>query len=201
MRTRRIDSLAAVLAALALALVAAPASAIDLPTVMSLLAQHKSGEARFSEERTVTGFDSPMYASGKLTFAAPDRFARYTLEPRRESLEVQGNHVVMTRGDRTRSFTLDAMPEVGVLVDAVRGTLNGDAKSLQKHFHVEVSGEAAKWVLQLEPLDERLAAQLPSIQIVGQAADIRSIELRLAGGDRSLMLIEPLAAVKPSVSR
>jgi outer membrane lipoprotein-sorting protein len=201
MRTKPLDRALGALVAFVLATAAASAWAIDLPAVMSLLAQHKSGEARFSEERTVTGLDGPLYASGKLSFAAPDRFARYTLEPRPESIEVEGNHIVMTRGSRTRSLTLDAVPELGALVDAMRGTLNGDAKSLQKHFRVQVSGAAAKWILLLKPLDTRLATEVPSIEIVGSAADIRSIELRLAGGDRSLMLIEPLAPVKAAASR
>jgi hypothetical protein len=47
-------------------------------------------------------------------------------------------------------------------------------------------------VLRLLPLDERLARQVRQIELVGQAADLRSIELQLTGGDRSLMLMEPL---------
>ena len=178
-----------------------PAFAIDLPSVMSLLAQRKSGEARFTEERTVSSLDSPLRSSGTLTFQAPDRFARFTLEPRAESMEVQGNNIVLKRGSRTRQLTLDSVPELGALVEAIRGTLNGDGNALQKQFKIGVSGERAKWVLQMQPLDARLAAQVQAIEIVGQEADIRSIDLRLAGGDRSLMLVEPLAAPRPAPAR
>ena len=92
---RRIDPPAVrlrrpVLAALFVAVIAAVRSAaaagFDLPALMALLAQRKSGEARFTEERWVTGFDSPLRASGTLSFTAPDRFARHTLEPRAEEL-------------------------------------------------------------------------------------------------------------------
>lgn len=187
--------------ALACALPGGPAAAIDLPAVMSLLAQRKSGEARFTEERTVSTLDSPLRSSGTLTFQAPDRFARFTLEPRSESMEVQGNSVVLKRGSRTRQLALDAVPEMGALVDAMRGTLNGDGAALQKHFRIGVSGERTKWVLLMQPLDARLATQVQSIEITGQEADIRSIDLRLAGGDRSLMLVEPLAAAKATAPR
>ncbi len=177
--------------ALALLAVMSPAWAIDLGGVMALLAQRKSGEAHFTEERTVSSLDSPLRSSGRLTFSAPDSFARYTLEPRAESMEVQGNNLVLKRGSRTRQLALDAVPELSALVDALRGTLNGDAAALQKHFSTEVSGTNAKWVLLLTPLDSRLAAQVKALEIVGQGPDLRSIDLRLAGGDRSLMLIDP----------
>ena len=67
---------------LALVMTAVPAwAAFDLPALAAVLAQRKSGETRFTEERFVSGFDSPLRASGTLSFTAPDRFARYTVEP------------------------------------------------------------------------------------------------------------------------
>ncbi len=178
---------------LALACTAAPAwAAFDLAALMAQLAQRKGGEARFTEERTVTTLDATLRASGRLTFQAPDRFARYTEEPRAESMEVQGNNVVLKRGTRTRQMVLDAIPELAALADAMRGTLNGDAAALQRHFRAEVSGAPARWVLTLTPTDSRLARSVEQLQIAGLGPDVRSIDLRLAGGDRSLMLVEPL---------
>lgn len=177
------------------ALPAAPAFGFDLPAVMALLAQRKSGQARFTEERVVTGFDSPLRSSGLLSFQAPDRFTRQTLEPRAETMEVAGNQLVLQRGGRTRTMALDAVPELAALADALRGTLSGDATLLRRHFRIELTGTAAKWVIALAPLDTRLADQVSGIEIVGQNGDLRSVELRLRGGDRSLMLIEPLKAL------
>jgi len=185
---------AATLLALLSLFTAVPAWALDLDGLMALLSQRKSGEARFTEERTVSTLDSPLRASGTLTFTAPDRFARYTLEPRPESMEVQGNSVVLKRGNRTRQLALDAVPELAALADAMRGTLSGDAQALRKHFRTEVSGGPTKWVLTLTPVDAQLAGSVRQLEIAGQGADLRSIDLRLAGGDRSLMLVEPLNA-------
>lgn len=201
MKTARPDLLRRALArgaaALALGLAAlaagpAAAQAFDLPALMALLAQRKSAEARFTEERTVSALDSPLQSSGTLSFTAPDRFTRVTLEPRAESMEVQGNTAILKRGGRTRTLTLDAIPELAALVDAVRGTLSGSAATLQKHFKVDVTGNAARWQLALVPIEPRLANQVSRIEIVGQRSDVRSIDLRLAGGDRSLMQVEPL---------
>ncbi len=170
------------------------ANGFGLTELMALLAQRKSGEARFTEERTSSSVEGPLRASGRLTFAAPDRFARFTEEPRAESMEVQGNTVLLKRGNRSRQMNLDAVPELAALADAMRGTLNGDAQALQKSFKADVSGNAGKWVLTLKPSDARLAQQVRELQITGGGADVRSIDLQLRDGDRSLMLVQPLAA-------
>jgi hypothetical protein len=179
---------------LAVGVVPGQAQTFDLKALMQRMAQRKSGEARFTEERTVSGIDGPLLASGSLTFTAPDRFARHTLQPTKESMEVQGRTLLLKRGGRTRQMDMDSVPEVGALLDAMRATLTGDATLLQKHFRTSLSGNDAKWVLRLQPLDERLARQVQQIELVGQAADLRSIELRLTGGDRSLMLLDPVQA-------
>jgi hypothetical protein len=165
----------------------------DLAALMAVLAQRKGGEARFTEERTVSSLDAPLRASGRLSFQAPDRFARYTEAPTRESMEVHGNQVVLKRGSRTRRTTLDASPELAALAEAMRGTLNGDGPALQRHFHIQVSGNAARWVLLLKPQDARLSRSVVQLEMMGLGPDVRSIDLLLVGGDRSLMRVEPLA--------
>ena len=170
----------------------APAwAAFDLPALTALLATRKSGEASFTEERFVSGFDSPLRASGTLSFKAPDRFARHTLEPLAESMLVEGNTITLKRGKRTRQMALDSVPELTALVEAVRATLTGNASTLQRHFSVKVEGGPALWTLTLVPRDARLVAQVRELQVAGQNADVRSVGLWLSGGDRSLMLVQP----------
>ena len=194
MKTKLIE-----LAAAALVLAAsAPAWAINLTEVTALLAQNKSGEARFTEERYVTGFDGPLRAAGTLSFQAPDRFTRTTTEPRDEAMEVQGNSLVLKRGGRTRQMTVDAIPEVATLIEAVRGTLTGNAVLLDRLFKTQVEGNAARWTLTLVPRDARLATQVRELKITGLLGDMRSVELWLAGGDRSVMAIEPLQPLSPA---
>lgn len=173
---------------------AAAVRPIDLEALMALLAQRKSGEARFTEERTVTGFDSPLRASGTLSFTAPDRFARQTLEPARERMEVAANQIRLERGGRVRVLALDTVPELATLVEGLRGTLGGNAALLRRHFQVRVAGHAGLWTLTLAPLDAALAAQVRQLQIVGTGADLRTVELTLGNNDRSLMVIEPAVA-------
>ena len=168
------------------------AQALELTEVMGLLAQAKSGEARFTEQRFVQGLNQPLRASGTLSFTAPDRFTRQTLEPRAEAMSVEGNTVTLTRNGRSRQMALDSMPEMAAVVEAVRGTLVGDGAALQRHFKPSLSGGLGQWALQMAPLDARLAGQVRQITIGGQRGEVRSVEVTMADGDRSVMAIEPV---------
>jgi outer membrane lipoprotein-sorting protein len=191
---RRLRSLAAPALMVVAAGFALPAHALDLPELMALLAQKRSGEARFTEQREVKGLDAPLASSGTLSFAAPDRFTRKTTAPRAESMVVEGNIVTLTRNGRTRSMALDASPEMEAIVEAVRGTLTGNATSLQQHFKLSLAGTPEQWTLELKPATPRLAVMLDSVRIGGRRSELRTVEMRLADGDRSLMQIEPLTA-------
>jgi outer membrane lipoprotein-sorting protein len=176
---------------LALACCAAPAWAFDLPELMGLLSKQKSGEARFTEQRFVHGLEGPLDSRGTLSFSAPDKLVRRTLSPRDETMAVEGNTLTLSRGGRNRTLTLDSMPELLGLVEAMRGTLSGDGTTLQRYFRSTVSGSPGNWTLDLLPADSRLAAQVRSIRISGRASEVIGLEMEFVGGDRSVMSITP----------
>lgn len=173
---------------------ATTAQALELSEVMGLLAQTRAGEARFVEQRFVQGLVRPLRASGTLSFEAPDRFTRVTEAPRAEAMSVEGNTVTLTRDGRSRRMALDSVPEMAAVVDAVRGTLTGDGAALERHFRPQVSGNLAQWEVRMAPLDPQLAGQVRAINIGGQRGEVRSVEVMMADGDRSQMVIEPIAA-------
>lgn len=174
------------------------APGFGLPELMSLLAQVKSGQATFTERRQVAVLDRVQESSGRLSFEAPDTFVRETLEPRRERMAVVGNTMTMSRGDRTRTMALDASPEAGAIVEAIRGTLTGNRQTLERHFNATVDGSAERWSLLLLPREIRLRSQVASLRISGQRALLREVEISLADGDVSVMRIESLAPGAPS---
>lgn len=183
-------------AAVAAVLLAAslPAWCFDLPELMALMARRTGGEAKFTEQRFVKGLDAPLVSSGTLSFQSPDRFARRTLEPRAESMVVQGNQVTLSRGSRSKTMTLDASPEATVAVEALRGTLTGNAAALQRHFRTQVSGSAERWTLELKPLDPSAAGPLMGLKVSGMRDEVRTVETLLQGGDSSVMTIDPVRA-------
>jgi len=175
-------------------LVAAPAAwAFDLGELMQQLARQKSGEANFVEQRFVRGVDGPLASAGTLSFTAPDKLARRTQSPRPESMVVEGNTLTLSRGGRTRTLTLDSMPELQGMVDALRGTLTGDSQLLQRNFRSKLGGTLASWTLDLQPVDDRLAAQVKSVRLSGRQGQVLGVEMEFVGGDRSVMTITPKA--------
>ncbi|MDR6535533.1 LolA-related protein [Variovorax soli] len=176
----------------ALCLCASSAWAFDLPELMGLLARQKNGEARFTEQRFVRGLEGPLDASGTLSFQAPDRLTRRTLTPRPETMAVDGNTLTLSRGGRTRTLTLDSMPELLGMVEAMRSTLNGNTQTLQRYFRSTLTGSADKWALDLVPIDEKLAAQVRSLRLTGKGGEVLGIEMEFIGGDRSVMVVTPV---------
>jgi outer membrane lipoprotein-sorting protein len=176
---------------LALACSASSAWAFDLPDLMALLAQQKKGEATFTEQRFVRGIEGPLEASGVLSFTPPDKLIRRTLTPRPETMSVDGNTLTLSRSGRSRTLTLDSMPELLGMVEAMRGTLSGDTQSLQRYFRSTVTGSSDKWTLALAPIDSRLAAQVRMLRLSGRGGEVLGVEMEFIGGDRSVMTITP----------
>ena len=165
-------------------------AAFDLPQLMRLLAEVRSGEATFTAQRHSSLLDRPVESSGRLSFQAPDRFVRETLKPRSESIAVDGNTIVMRQGSRSRTLQLDSVPEAAVIVEAVRGTLTGNREAIERHFEAQVSGAPAKWTLLLAPRAPRLRELVTQIAVTGERAALREITISMTGGDYSVMKIK-----------
>lgn len=200
-RGRLRERLPRALVALALAtLPALPAWAFDVDALMQRLARHPGGQARFTETREVQGLDRPLVSHGTLSFTPPDRFERRTESPRAETMKVDGNTLVLSRGSRSRTLSLDAAPEAAALVEAIRGTLTGNRAALERLFRVGVEGTPENWTLTLGPIEAALQAQVASVQISGREAEARQVVVYLTGGDRSTMDIVPLPAAAASAA-
>lgn len=187
----------ALLMALALAAPAAQAqSSFDIVQLMRTLAQVKSGEANFTETRSVAMLERSLQSSGRLSFEAPDSFVRETLRPRREKISVVGNEVTMSIGSgagiRNRTVPLDSVPEAAVVMEAIRGTLTGNRDAIERNFTPTVSGTPQRWTLELKPREPRLRELVVSVRLVGEKALVREVTVAMADGDRSVMTIEPI---------
>ncbi|MGH8291193.1 MAG: LolA-related protein [Steroidobacteraceae bacterium] len=180
---------------LALALLSASSSCFaanaTLNQVMALLAQRKHGEVKYVEEDYFKILDEPVKSSGVLVYEAPDHLEKKTLEPKAESLILDGEKLTVRRGDRTYRMDLSAYPQVAPFVDSIRDTLAGNEQALERVFRVTCSGTLAKWQLQLVPLDAKVARKVSRVEISGARDEIRSVKILQRDGDRSVMTIPP----------
>jgi outer membrane lipoprotein-sorting protein len=183
----RVRSLAAVLL-----LAAGPAAAQwSVNDLMAALAARGSADASFTEQRYVPILDTPVQSTGTLRFIAPDRLEKHTLQPRAESLVLAGNQLTLRQGERTRSLALTDLPDNGLAINSLRGTMAGDLAALRRGWNVTLHGERRIWTLSLTPLSAAVAQYIEGVLIEGRQDQIDRIEIRQADGVRSVMQIVP----------
>ncbi|MBN3829673.1 outer membrane lipoprotein carrier protein LolA [Burkholderia sp. Ac-20384] len=182
----------------AIALAAAPVQAADtapawtLDRLMSTLAQHKSGRATFTETKYLSIATQPVESSGELVFVAPDHLEKHTLSPKPEHLVVDGDMLTVERNNRKYTLALARYPELGAFIDSIRATLAGNRFALEQVYKVALAGRGDDWTLTLTPLDSRMLKVVSTITLDGTRDVLRSVAIRQADGDRSVMRLQPV---------
>jgi hypothetical protein len=170
-------------------MLAAQAATSDLDRLMELLAQRQHGHVTFTEVQHVALLDRPLNSSGELLYDAPDRIEKRTVKPQRESLMLEHGTLTIERGRRKHVLDLHEYPQIVPFIESIRATLAGDRAALERVFRLEFVGNLEYWELQLAPLDQKLAGVVRQIRIAGASADVQTIEVQQADGDRSVMTI------------
>lgn len=181
------------LGCLFLLVLALPASAaFDVGQLMTDLARNKGGKARFTEKKYISLLDKPVVSSGEMSYTAPDRLEKRTLQPKVETLLLDKDILSIEREKQKLSINLANQPEALAFVDSIRGTLSGNRAALEKNYALHLSGNADKWVLTLLPSDQKISALVLRITVSGSRGLVRSIEYLQADGDRSVLNMEPV---------
>jgi Outer membrane lipoprotein carrier protein LolA-like len=163
-----------------------------LDELMRRLAAVPERQAVFEEEKGIAGLTQPLRSTGRLVYRRPSHLEKITDPPHFESIVVDGERLLIKMGDEPpRSIDLDSYPEIGVLVDAVRGTLSGDLASLRRNYAVSMDGTLADWRLTLTPTDAKAQRFLREVTIAGAADEARIVRFVQANGDWSVMTIHP----------
>jgi len=168
---------------------ASPPASDPLDALMHELAAHPSGHVTFTEVQYLGVLERPLESSGELAYQAPDRLEKRIVKPRPETLVLAHGALSATRGKITRTMDLAAWPQVAPLLESLRATLTGDRATLERIFSVELTGNAARWTLELTPLDPEAARAVTRVIITGQNANLRTVEILQTDGDHSLLTI------------
>lgn len=165
-----------------------------LDALMQSLAQIRHGHATFIEKKFIAILDKPVESSGELFYTAPDRLEKRTLKPRLESMQLDRGTLTIEQKGKYHVLPLQSYPEIAAFIDSIRATLAGDRAALERVYQLRLSGEEQAWVLELQPLSERMKKVIRKIRILGERQALRSIEIQQADGDRSLMTITQATA-------
>ena len=173
---------------------AAQSAEWNIEQLMQLLSKTQSARANFVETKSIAMLDAPVESSGELFYKAPDYFEKRTLQPKPESMVLNGNTLILERGKKKRSLQLQNYPEIAAFTESIRGTLAGDRKALERTYHLTLQGKVQQWELLLTPIDSKLQKVVEHIRISGAEDVLHTIEITQADGDSSLMTIEPIKA-------
>ena len=178
---------------LAAGLAAAPAAAFDVATLFDRLSKERPQRAIFHEKKHMALLDRPLESSGELVFTPPHTMEKRTTSPRPERVVVDRERITLERGGRRHTVGLRDNPAAAVLVESIRATLAGDLAAVTRTYSVGLEGNAASWKIRLRPLDASLTSLVERIEIGGTEAQVRSVEIFQADGDRSVMSLSPVA--------
>ncbi|MFC7459938.1 LolA family protein [Hydrogenophaga defluvii] len=167
-------------------------AAYDIEQLMSDLASHKGGRARFVEKRHMAVLDKPVLSSGEMVYSPPDRLEKRTLLPKPETMVLDKDTLSMERDKRKLSINLQSRPEALAFVDSIRSTLSGNRHVLEQNYRLSLQGESGQWVLTLVPIEPAIAALLQRITVSGAQRQVRHIEYLQVDGDRSEISIDPI---------
>jgi outer membrane lipoprotein-sorting protein len=170
-------------------LVSGQVLAFDLPTLMGLLASNKGGKVTFLEKKYIANVSQTLESSGELVFLPPHRLERHTLKPKQESIVLDKETLVWSRGKNERTLTLTDYPELSVLITSVRSSLAGDLATLNQHYIITLEGSLDAWKLGLTPKLMRVALKVRHIQLAGSQQFAKTIDFALADGDYSTMFV------------
>jgi outer membrane lipoprotein-sorting protein len=168
---------------------AAGGAADSLDQVMHSLAQRRHGQVSFVEQQFLHMLKRPVESYGELIYDAPNHLEKRTIEPRPETLVVDGEVVTVQRGRRSHTLDLKAYPQILPFIESIRATLAGDRTALERHFRLQFTGSEMRWALVLTPLDAQLAKTVAEIRIDGARDELSRVEIRQSDGDRSLMTL------------
>jgi outer membrane lipoprotein-sorting protein len=186
LRAQLAVGLAALLAA---ALPAARAASGDLQELMHLLAARRHGQVDFVEQHFLKVLKRPVESYGVMIYDAPRRLEKRTVEPRAESLVLDGDELTIQRKGRTHVLELSAYPSILPFIESLRATLAGDLPALERIFNVDFTGTLEHWTLALTPRDSKVAKTVSQVRIDGSRDALLKVEILEASGDRSLMTL------------
>lgn len=172
----------------------AQAGPLGIGQLMAALAGNRHGAASFTEKKYLAILDQPVESSGELLFIPPARLEKRTLKPKAETLVLDGDVLTIERRRQKHVLQLKDYPEVAGMIESIRATLAGDRKALERVYHLDLQGSSERWTLVLIPLDAKVGKVVARIRMDGAQAEVRTVDILQADGDRSLMSIQKAAS-------
>lgn len=157
----------------------------DTAWVLEKLARPAPMRTSFVELRSSRLLKEPLRLAGEYRRPDADTLVREVRTPYAETTTIATGagaaQATIERGGRSRSFSLDRVPELANLQASFGALLAGDRAALERHYAIATRGTRTRWVMALVPKREALAGQVREIVLHGRGSELRCIETVPAG--------------------
>lgn len=158
----------------------AVATGPDVEALFASFARHQQLQADFEEIRTSGMLAIPMKSEGRLLFRAPAYLEKRIDRPFQEIQIIDGDRLQLQRIGRDpqpREISLGSVPELELIVNAMRYTLAGDLSYLRGLYEIRASGTRKLWRLRLQPRDASVAMRFEFVEISGSGERIHEFRV------------------------
>lgn len=170
-------------------------SAHDL---MTALRRTKATVANFVETKHSSYLDREVVLRGWLSYTPPDRLEKHIVEPYRERIVIDGDDLEIESLDRDtrRRLSLDAHPQIRMVIESFRAALAGELSVLDRYYDVRLFGSSARWELRLLPTDREVKKVIRQVTVSGSNGEIHLIETVEVDGDGSRIHLDYAESTK-----
>ncbi len=160
------------------------AAPITLPQLMAQFSAVESRRADYAEKQYLAMLEIPLESHGTLTFHAPDILEKISTDGG-NSYRIEGEQLQIQQNGEQHQISLNNYPALAAFVASFRATLAGDQQTLQRYYHITLSGVLNDWTLLLEPKQDEIAVIIRTITMHGSYNRVRLIETVERSGDSS----------------
>lgn len=159
----------------------------DTAWILGKLARPAPMRTSFVEVRTSRLLKEPLRLAGEYRRPDEGTLVRDVRSPYVEVTTITSGggagQATIQRGSRSRTYSLERVPELASLQASFGALLGGDRAMLERHYAVATRGTRGRWVMALAPKQATLAAKVKQIVLHGRGAELRCIETESVGRD------------------
>ena len=168
--------------------------AFDTAELAQMLQQPQNVQGAFAQQRYLKSLNQPMSTSGRFVLLPKKGLLWQMQKPFDNRLRVRADGIMQWNGKAwvSAGSRSGQAQQIRLFLDL----LGGNTAGLEKQFDLQLSGNAQKWTLRLNPKTALMKQIFTRIDISGDAV-VRKIELSETQGERTVMIFSGVAVNQP----
>lgn len=168
------------------------AEALDLQSVLSGTTITPPSRVAFREVRHNQMLKDDLIITGYLEYLQTGSLRKVIEAPFEESYLISEDRIEIDRSGETRMLSLKKSRSLRTMLGGIEAILAGQAEQLAAVFHYDLDGESDAWSLLLRPRSKRIAKQLTSLTVTGNAEAVLTIRFDLKDGEwHTMEILQP----------